>query len=412
FTSPAQTVTVTNLSPTPSSYGFMPQAGVHASGCTGFVAPGTSCPVSVTINSPAVGAQNALLRIIDSNSNLQVVEADWTGTSGVAFFTDGVINNHIFQVVGTTTTVTGQVLNSGSDTLNVGQVFLTGSPPATISNDGCSNTVVAAGHSCTFLITATPTVLGNWATTITVPTDAAVGPNPAMMVLDGSAFPPDPAQAVFSPASVTFPNQPVGTVATQVVWLDNGLVPAFGAQSLTVSSTALGGPDASAYSIVWDGCSGTSVDAAFSCPVEVAFAPAAGGAFSASLLFNDNASGSPQAVALVGVGAAPATVSPLQVDFGQVGVNTHSAPVTVTLTNTSTATFSVSRVTISGLNKGDFTVASDGCSHQTLAPGQACQVTLDFRPEASGDRSATVTFEDTAANSPQSAPLTGVGIGK
>jgi hypothetical protein len=380
-------------------------------GCIGTIAAGASCTVTVTPTS--VGAQSSAFKVVDSAFDQQVVQVDWNAVSGSAFLTDGLVNNQLFQVAGTSVTVTAVVRNGGTDVLNIGQAFLTNSPPAAISNDTCSNQSLAVGAACVFLVTATPTALGNWATTITVPSDAAVGPNPATQPISGFAYPPDPAQPVFLPASVSFSARAVGAVeSTRVVWVDNGLVAAAFAQPLAISSVSIGGADAPAFRVVWDGCTGLTLDAVYSCPVEVGFDPTAGRTFNASLLYTDNAGGSPQAVPLSGTGLAGASALPASVDFRDVIVNTKSKPVTVTLTNHENIPVGVGRVLLSGADKGDFTITSENCKNQTLKPGASCQVVIVFRPQSVGIRSAALTFNDTAANTPQSVALTGTGVNR
>jgi len=408
-----QQVTVTNTSATPMSYGHLMGNGT-VTGCTTPVNPGATCVLSVSIFPTSVGPQSARLSIFDSASpaNVQFVQVDWNGISGSAFLTDGLINDQLVQRAGTSVVVTAVLLNGGSDVLNVGRAFLTGTPPAAITADSCSNQAIAVGAVCTILVTASPSVAGGWFTQLTVPSDAAVGPNPAVRPISGWAA--APTQPVFSPASVSFPGQNVGgPESTQTVWLINGLVPGLGAQVTTISSVTLGGPNASSFRIVWDGCTGLPVGPAYSCPVSIGFDPATGGTFNASLTFSDDAVGSPQVVSVVGVGlGAVGSVSPSSLDFGNVTIASKSAPETVTLTNTGSLAFTIGRETIGGTYKGDYTITSENCQNQTLAPNTSCHVTIVFRPEGLGSRPASLTFADNASNAPQSVPLLGSGTAR
>jgi hypothetical protein len=412
--SPSKTITVTNISAGTLNLGLLPAYPLSGSGCSAPVAAGASCTVSASVTPPGVGAQTALFKVFDgaNYNNQQAVQVDWNGTTGATFIEGPLAFGSIVQKVGTSLATSGSIRNGGTAGLNVGQIYLSNNPPAAITSDNCSNQSLAPGANCILTVTASPTTVGAWYTTLTVPTDAAVGPNPATLFIRGLSGPP--AQPVFSPASVSFAAQNVGAPeSTQIVWLDNGLVPAGGAQSLTISSVALGGPDARAFRIVWDGCSGLKIDAAYSCPVSVGFDPNTGRMLAAFLLFNDDASGSPQAVSLSGVGLAPgASLSTSKIDFGSVVVNTKSATATVTLTSAGNLTLNIGQVTLSGLNKGDYTITSENCQFQSLAPGSTCQVTIGFRPEAVGARIADLTLTDNALNSPQSVSLTGTGVSK
>ena len=409
--SSSQTITVTNTSGGPLSFFYLGDLPINRSGCVGQIAAGATCTVSVTVTPSAVGTQTGILKIVDSSSppNQQVIDVDWTGTSGEVFVSGDNLNS-IFQRVGTTVTRSAVIINGGSDVLRLGQVSLTTASPAVIASDGCSNQSLALLGHCFITLTVNPVVAGAWSTSLSVPSDSVVGTHPTNVGVSGVADTPSP---VLSPASVSFPPQAVGTVAaTKVAWLNDGLVPFLGAQPLTISTITLGGSDASAFRVVWDGCTGTTIDAAFSCPVAFAFAPGTAGTFNASLLLSDDGVGSPQSVALSGIGTAPATVSPQQVDFGQVAINSKSAPAPVTLTNSGSTAFTVSRVSLSGPNKGDYSITSDGCMSHALAPGQSCQIAIVFRPEGAGARMAVLTFTDGAANSPQTVALTGTGAAR
>ena len=102
-----------------------------------------------------------------------------------------------------------------------------------------------------------------------------------------------------SPRSLSFGNQQVNTPsAAQNVTLTNN-----GSASLTISSIALGGTNSGDFAQS-NNCpsSSSTLAAGASCTISVTFSPTATGSRSASLIFTDNASGSPQSVALSGTG--------------------------------------------------------------------------------------------------------------
>jgi Ca2+-binding RTX toxin-like protein len=103
----------------------------------------------------------------------------------------------------------------------------------------------------------------------------------------------DPSPA--SPGALAFGDVTSGTTsAAQSITINNdGIAP------LTVSSATLGGPDAASF-VVTNGC--TIVAPAGSCTIDVAFAPTALGAASATLTIVHNAAGSPLTYALSGMG--------------------------------------------------------------------------------------------------------------
>ena len=135
----------------------------------------------------------------------------------------------------------------------------------------------------------------------------------------------------------------------------------------------------------------------------------------AGVTITDNASGSPQSVALSGSGttaSAPVvSLSPTSLSFGNHQINTTSSARTVTLTNSGNAALTIHSIALSGPNSGDFH-QQNTCpsSSSTLAVGASCTINVTFTPTATGSRSANVTITDKASGSPQSVALSGTGV--
>ena len=213
------------------------------------------------------------------------------------------------------------------------------------------------------------------------------------------------AQASVSPTSVSWASVPVGNKGGQkVVTLTNG-----GSAAISISSIWFSGTNPADFQIFSKTC-GTSLAAASNCTVNIVFAPSATGLRTATLNFTDTASNSPQKVAVSGTGTAGASVSPAALSFGGINVGSSSGAQSVTLRNGSTGTISISSIAISGTNAGDFSISSNGCG-SSLAYAASCAVGVVFKPTASGTRSASLVFTDTASNSPQAVPLSGAGNG-
>ena len=99
-----------------------------------------------------------------------------------------------------------------------------------------------------------------------------------------------------SPTSLSFGNHQVNTTsAAQTVTLKNS-----GNAALTIKGIGLSGPNSGDFH-QQNTCPGT-LEAGASCTINVTFTPTAETNFSASLSVADNASGSPQSVALSGTG--------------------------------------------------------------------------------------------------------------
>ncbi|HEX4427404.1 MAG TPA: FG-GAP-like repeat-containing protein [Terriglobales bacterium] len=98
------------------------------------------------------------------------------------------------------------------------------------------------------------------------------------------------------------------------------------------------------------------------------------------------------------------TLSHTALSFANVPISTISAPKTLTLTNTGTAVLTISSISPSS----NFEVSSTTCGG-TLAARAHCTVSVTFQPPALGSFTGTLTFVDSAANSPQTVSLTGTG---
>ncbi len=203
-----------------------------------------------------------------------------------------------------------------------------------------------------------------------------------------------------SPDHLTFSTQVVGTTsAAKIVTLKNS-----GTKNLTISRIAITGTNAGSFAQTHT-C-GSSLAAGASCTISVRFSPKGSGTRIAALTVSDSGVGSPQTVALSGIGTT-AKLSPTSLSFGTVEVGTASAAKTVTLTNVGTTTLSIIGIAITGTNAGDF--AQTHTCGSSLAAGGSCAINVKFKPTASGTRTAALSVSDSAAGSPQKVALYGVG---
>ncbi|MGC9946381.1 MAG: choice-of-anchor D domain-containing protein [Bryobacteraceae bacterium] len=216
--------------------------------------------------------------------------------------------------------------------------------------------------------------------------------------------------ASLSTGSLAFGNQDAGVRSTaQLVVLTNT-----GDGPLTLTALAAGGPNAADFT--WTLTCGTlpaQIAAGASCTAEVSFTPSIAGAETATLTFTDNSdakAGSTQSVGLSGTGIVSLAITPTSVNFGYAGVNIASAPHTVQISNTSAIAVSLSKISVTGTNAGDFK-PSNACG-SSLAPGAKCAVSLVFKPAAAGSRSAALSIADSATGSPQTVALSGAGTEK
>jgi hypothetical protein len=355
--------------------------------CGTSVAVAASCTINVTFAPSTSGIASGTVTITDNAAGSpQVVSLTGVGTSpGVSFSPTTLTFGN--QTIGTTSQALPLTLtNSGTAALTISSIVASANFAQT---NNCTASLAAA--SCTINVTFTPAASGSASGTVTV-TDNAAG-SPQVVSLTGTGAQTTPGIS-FSPTSLTFGNQAVGTTSQSLpVTLTNT-----GNGSLTISAIA-----ASADFAETNTC-GATLASGKNCTISVTFAPTVSGSASGSVTVTDNAAGSPQSVSLSGTGTAPAvSFSPTSLSFGNQAVGTTSASQPVTLTNTGTAT-----LTISGIVASVGFAQTNTCG-ASVAAAASCTINVTFTPSVSGSASGTVSVTDNASGSPQTVSLTGTG---
>jgi hypothetical protein len=323
------------------------------------------------------------------------------GVNPHAFFPRVVLSNNSLtfapQLLGTMSAPQSVTLtNSGSETLNISSLLPEGANPGDFASSDNCNGSVAPGASCTISVTFTPTATGTRSATITV-TDNA----PAItqtFSLTGTGISP---AATFSPASVAFGDVLIHTTSiVKKVFLTSS-----GTANLTISGIEITGANAADFSET-NTCTAASYAPGAKCSISVKFTPSLLAPESATLTVTDNATNSPQTVALSGTGVPPVGLSPTSLSFGNVYEGVSSAAKTITLTNYQKETLTGISVGITG--SADYT-QTNTCG-TSIDAGKTCKITVTFKPSLIGTDDATLSVSDSASNSPQTAVLTGKGL--
>jgi len=282
--------------------------------------------------------------------------------------------------------------NTGDTNLTVSNVIITGPNSGDFAETNNCTTVVPQS-TCSIIVTFTPSINGAESADLSI-TDNA--PNsPQLGSLTGNGLGSGPA-VMFSPTSLTFPTQLIGTSSSaQSVTLSN-----IGNQTLTITSISIG-----AGFLQTNNC-GSSVAAGASCTITITFRPTKPNTTTASVSVKDNAAGSPQTVALSGTGTY-VTLSPGTLNFGTVTVGKSSTPQVATFTNTAKFALPIKSLTITGTNASDYT-ETNTCQ-PSVAASASCDITVTFKPTATGLRTADVSVSDGGGGSPQTVALTGTG---
>jgi len=351
--------------------------------------PGISVPVGNSPSSIAVGDFNGDGRldiaVVNSADNtisiLLQAPAAQTNPPALSFGA---------QAVGTTSGSMQVLLsNTGSATMTVAGVQISGDYQ--LQDSQCAG-MLAAGAQCAIDVTFTPTAPGTRTGVLTF-TDNA--PNsPQSVSLTGIGAGPI---VSFSPTSVTFPATVVGKASKlQFVILTNT-----GSGVLNITNVTTTGP------FKHQSTCGRTVNPGASCTINLIFAPITTGTVTGALCIKDNASGSPQMVALTGTGTSLQIAPASGVTFSSQPVGTASLPRTITLANEGSVTVNILSITITGLNTGDF-VQTNTCG-TSVASGASCAIRVWFTPTATGSRTAAVSITDDDAGSPQQVSLAGTG---
>jgi sugar lactone lactonase YvrE len=294
------------------------------------------------------------------------------------------------KLLGTTSSPKTLTLsNPGQSALDITSITVSGDFAQTNS----CGTSLAGGASCSITVTFTPTAAGSETGTLTLTDNASNSPQRVSLRGTGTAV-------SLSAKSLSFPTRAIGTTSpAKTVTLTNK-----GSGALSISGISIVGANSSDFA--QSNTCGTSLAGGASCGISVSFSPKGAGARTASLRFSDSDPTSPQTVSLSGTGTA-VSLSPTSLSFAARAVGTTSAAKVVTLTNKGSSALSITGISITGTNSGDFTKSST-CG-TSLAGGASCTLSGRFSPKAVGARSASLRLSDSDSTSPQTVGLSGTG---
>ena len=315
------------------------------------------------------------------------------------------------QIMGTTSSAQAvTVTNTGSATLSISKIWLTGGYPNLFKQSNTCGTSLAEGAKCTISVQFAPNGSGSFAAAVTIADNA--GKSPQSVAVSGTGY-SAPALSL-SAASLSFGNQLAGTTSS--------------AQALTVTNT---GNASLSISKIWltggypnlfkesNNC-GTSLAEGTKCTISVQFAPDGIGSFAAAVTLEDNGANSPQSVPISGYrldssGSSKSSTStspgvsvlPSSLSFGNQPIDVASSSETLTLTNNASTALSISSIALTGTDPADFT-ENHTCGSSVAAEG-SCTIAILFTPSASGSLSASLSITDNASGSPQTVALSGTG---
>ena len=360
----------------PSPCGTISPSTTQSGVPTTYTAPSTIPPAGLTVNITATWASNA------SISSSQAI-----------------------QVYGVQVSVTP---TSAKLIANASQQFT-----ATVANDN-TNSGVNWTVSCTpappcGTVSPTPTLTG-------VPTTYTAPPTPPPSDLSVTVTAASVAYApATATASVTVPALTVSTLP------GSGLIPL----NATQAFTAIVGNDPNNAGVTWTLTQGTPPAACspacgsvspsntpsgnpttYTAPSAMPGNPANPVVTLAATSVTDTTKSSPAGITL---SSGTVQLVPYSLDFGNEVEHGTSQPQSVSLTNTGASALSITGVTITGTDPGDFSVANNTCG-ASVAASASCAISAVFKPSATGKRTANLSITDSSTDSPQVVSMSGTGF--
>ncbi|MCX7544998.1 choice-of-anchor D domain-containing protein [Marinicella gelatinilytica] len=210
-----------------------------------------------------------------------------------------------------------------------------------------------------------------------------------------------------STASIDFGDIEVGTTSS----IQNFIIENTGGTDLNLGTLVLTGSHNGDFTMVTDGCSNLTIAPTNTCSVVVVMTPSALGARTAQIDIPSNDLSNPDSVDLLANGVqAGLTMSSSSIDFADVEIGTTSNTQSFIIESTGGSDLTVGTLALTGSHSGDFTMVTDGCSNQTIAPANTCQVDVVVTPSALGARIAQIDIPSNALSNPDSVDLLANGV--
>ncbi|MBW8759495.1 MAG: choice-of-anchor D domain-containing protein [Burkholderiales bacterium] len=380
----------------------------------GVLAPGSGCTIKLQFTPSATGQRNAVLAITsDGTGSPSTISLQGTGTpvpvGHLVVDTPSVTMPD--TVLGHTSTITINVINTGSAVATLAGLPLSGANAGDFSLAGTCGalTALAINQGCQITLTFAPSGLGPRAAWLTLQSDAD---DPALSIpLGGKGLAVPAPVASLSTSQLDFGAQTVGGLypARSIVLSNTGNAP------LDIASLHVSGDG---YTIVDANACPASLAAGSACTIGVTFMPTtAGASYAGALTVASNASTTPDHVTLQGTGTATAVPvlawapAVQTLDFGSVMAGTASTPQSITLVNQGPGGAILQLVNTVGSDAAAFSITVVDCQvGQTVYQGQTCSFNVSFAPGMAGARKAAVQIATTGSIG-AAVTLAGTGLG-
>ena len=269
-----------------------------------------------------------------------------------------------------------------------------------IVSNSCTGFRIARAGDCRFDVQFKPTAPGIREATIAIQVRGGASPTLVPLRGLGTVTP----IAWLSRKNVAFGDVEIGSGAKDInLTLSNS-------GSAPLIATAISIQGHGDFQTVGNNCTAKPIVQQAKCEIHLRFTPREPGAKHATLVIQDNASGSPRAVALSGTGRATPKldVVPGSLVFDRQEIGTQSAERTVRLRSVGTATVEIGQVTREG--SGAFSM-KDQCSNMKLHPDKDCAINLLFSPSTIETVSGKLVITSNTGGA-RVINLTGTGFGR
>jgi Beta-propeller repeat len=428
LTVPPQAIAIENTGDSPLTISSVILTGANSADfsaqnsvlCTTLpVAPGGMCAFEITFVPSVVGPEGAFLTLTDNAApGSQILEVVGVGGGPLASFTPASVNFSNVPV-GTNPASPILVTNTGNQALLISNIQVTGANASLFptTSGGCPGTSgnsggLQPGASCTVVLSFDPNAPGTYQAGVTFTDNSQGASNSTQVVPIEATATPATALLSVNPPSLAFATQAVGTTSgLQIVTLSN-----VGSAPLNLTNLAMIGGGATSFGYFTRGSNACQLPPGTlapgtNCTIVVDFIPQAAGSANAALTFTDNAAGSPQMVALSGIGAAATEISvkPDSVAFGTQSTGLTSPPVTITVLNTGNYVMSFAPTPIS-MSPANAEFAQTNTCASTLGPKASCLINVTFNAQRAGTWATTLFLNDDAVESPQAISLSATSI--
>jgi hypothetical protein len=387
-TTAQQAFTVKNTGGTASGTASVAVGGANAAdfviasnGCTAPVPAGGTCSFSLTFTPSSTSAESATVTVTAPSVSAVTADVAGAGLSPAAISVNPATESFGATAQGSAGADVAFVVTNGGG-VNTGPLTAALSGSAAdqfaIGSDGCTGKALAAGSgTCTVAVHFAPTATGSLGS---IQATLLVGGTPggtASATLTGTSV--TPAAIVIGTAALAFGSVVEGDTSGDVPVVVTNM----GGAETGVLASAISGSAASEFGIGADACTGQSLAAGASCTVSVHFQPTSGVlATEQALLDVSGSPGGSSTATLTGTAVTQAalTINPPSQTFGTVVQGAVSSDVTFTVVNSGGVPTGVLAASLGGISGGQFALASDKCTGQTLGVYASCTVGAHFAP--------------------------------